>query len=332
MQTGMTNRNLYQLIPALSDEEYEALKADIAAHGIQVPIEEDEQGNILDGHHRLKAAKELGLPDEAIPRVVRKGLSEEEKLEHILRLNLLRRQLTQEQKLELAVELWRLRWSQRRIARVIGVDHRTVGRWIHDVGQMPHVDAGSGKPVLPATITDTLGRRQPASKPRSVPAARPDSAGGSPDAVAAVPDRSVFERPEWKEYHILEAQEALEKLPEPERPKALQMISEPGVPPKRAVEILHNMAAMPAHERAEIFQLYDSEDPVRKSLAKTKAAKLPPEPHPWLVPVISCIRELKQCLGMRPTDDFADRLRGIVEQLEALRDALRKGTSRNGSV
>jgi site-specific DNA-methyltransferase (adenine-specific) len=81
----------YQLLPRLADAEYAALKADIARHGVLVPVEVDEADLVLDGHHRLAAAEELGLA--AVPRIVRPGLSEAEKHEHVLRLNLLRRQL-----------------------------------------------------------------------------------------------------------------------------------------------------------------------------------------------------------------------------------------------
>jgi hypothetical protein len=42
-------REKYQVMPALPAEDYEALKADIAARGVMVAIEVDEYGNILDG-------------------------------------------------------------------------------------------------------------------------------------------------------------------------------------------------------------------------------------------------------------------------------------------
>ena len=129
----------------------------------------DEQGNVLDSHHRLKAAKELGLPDEAIPRVVRQGPSDEQKLEHVLRLNLLRRHLTREQKEALAVQLRQRGWTQVHIAAVLGVSQQTVSNWLRDVTKIGDVNAESGKPVLPSTITDTLGREQPARKPRRQP-------------------------------------------------------------------------------------------------------------------------------------------------------------------
>lgn len=81
----------YQILPPLAADEYAALKADVARHGVLVPVELDEAGCVLDGHHRLRAAHELGLAE--VPTLVRSGLSEEEKREHALRLNLLRRHL-----------------------------------------------------------------------------------------------------------------------------------------------------------------------------------------------------------------------------------------------
>jgi len=42
-------------MPPLTAEEYATLKADIAAHGVQVAVEVDDEGNVLDGHHRVRA-------------------------------------------------------------------------------------------------------------------------------------------------------------------------------------------------------------------------------------------------------------------------------------
>lgn len=46
--------------------QYEALKAEIRANGIRKPIKYVEHGGkkyIVDGHHRLLAAQELGIKD-----------------------------------------------------------------------------------------------------------------------------------------------------------------------------------------------------------------------------------------------------------------------------
>ena len=48
----------YQLLPELSAADFEVLKQDIAARGVMVPVEYDEEGSILDGHHRVRAGTE----------------------------------------------------------------------------------------------------------------------------------------------------------------------------------------------------------------------------------------------------------------------------------
>ncbi len=57
----------YQFFQPLSKEEREALKRDIEDRGIQVPIDIDCDGKILDGHHRWEIAHELGWTEERIP-------------------------------------------------------------------------------------------------------------------------------------------------------------------------------------------------------------------------------------------------------------------------
>jgi transposase len=116
----------YQLLPNLSEKEYENLKADIAERGIQVPIELDEHGNILDGHHRLKACEELGIKD--YPSIVRVGMSEEEKTHHILTLNLARRHLNQEQKIALWKKLRKQGLTYEKIAERVNGSITTIQR------------------------------------------------------------------------------------------------------------------------------------------------------------------------------------------------------------
>ena len=80
----------YQVLPPLAPEARQALAEDIRRHGVLVAVEVDEEGNVLDGHHRVELAAELGID---YPVVVRSGMSETERVEHALRLNLLRRHL-----------------------------------------------------------------------------------------------------------------------------------------------------------------------------------------------------------------------------------------------
>lgn len=116
----------YQVMPPLSTDEYAELKSDIQRRGVMVPIEYDEQGNVLDGHHRLQICAELGIKD--FPKVIRAGMTEEEKRTHARKLNMARRQLNREQKQELIREQLREtpEKSDRQIAAGLGVDKNTV--------------------------------------------------------------------------------------------------------------------------------------------------------------------------------------------------------------
>lgn len=130
----------YQVMPPLSAAEYEELQADIKARGVLVPVEYDEEGNILDGHHRVQICNELGITEW--PRVVRLGLSEAGKLTHARQLNLARRHLTREQRRELIAQQLREtpQLSDRQIAASLGVDHKTVAaerEQLESIGEIP---------------------------------------------------------------------------------------------------------------------------------------------------------------------------------------------------
>lgn len=139
--------NEYQVMPPLSDEEYAELKSDIAARGVMVPIEFDEHGNVLDGHHRLMICNELGIND--YPKVVRAGMTESEKRTHARKLNMARRQLNQEQRRELIREQLREtpEKSDRQIANSLGVDHKTVSvrrNELEGTGEIPQLASTTG--------------------------------------------------------------------------------------------------------------------------------------------------------------------------------------------
>lgn len=141
-------------MPPLSEEEYEALKADIAERGVQVPVEYDEDGNILDGYHRVRACQELGLADW--PRLVRSGFTEEQKYAHALALNLARRHLSREQRRELVASLRQRGWSLRRIAARLGIVEGTVRNDMQGAGAQNYA---------PAHIEGADGKLYPAHRP-----------------------------------------------------------------------------------------------------------------------------------------------------------------------
>jgi ParB-like chromosome segregation protein Spo0J len=114
-------------LPALPPAEFEALKADIVERGVVVPIDIDEDGEILDGHTRYQAWLELRKNDPP-PAIVRAGLSEQEKRAFARKNNILRRHLTREQVRTLVAAQLKdtPNWADNRIAKEIGVDGKTV--------------------------------------------------------------------------------------------------------------------------------------------------------------------------------------------------------------
>ncbi len=149
----MSESYQYQLLPNLTADEYASLKADIAERGVLVAVEYDEAGHILDGHHRVRAARELGLAEW--PSVVRGGMTEQEKRQHVWALNLQRRHLTKEQ--------WREQWAA---MRADGMTYQAIAdvSGVHETTVLRAVPANAG--TQPETITGKDGRHYPPTKKR----------------------------------------------------------------------------------------------------------------------------------------------------------------------
>ncbi|AZN71992.1 S-adenosylmethionine-binding protein [Georhizobium profundi] len=173
----------YQLLPPLSDDDRAALEASIVAHGVLVPVEYDEDGNILDGHNRVAICESLGLVDW--PRFVRKGLAEEEKRTLARELNVSRRHLTAAQKRDLIADQLRdtPSISSRAIAQMLAVDHKTVAKVRKSLvagGEIPHHEEVEGRD----------GVVQPARKPiRTAFLPEPDNARELMATAKSIRDR-----------------------------------------------------------------------------------------------------------------------------------------------
>jgi ParB-like chromosome segregation protein Spo0J len=112
----------YRLLPPIDPETYAGLKANIALHGVIVPVVRDEDGYILDGFARTQIARELGYE---CPTVVQKGLSEQEKRSQVRALNLARRHMDQRARRDVIADELRENpgRSNRWIAKSLGVHH-----------------------------------------------------------------------------------------------------------------------------------------------------------------------------------------------------------------
>ena len=120
----MTNIK-FQPMPDLTEDQLDALRADIEAHGVRVPVVKDQHGRILDGNNRAAIADELGIE---YPIEVVQVADDDEAHDIAVSLNCARRHLTREQVRELIVTEHERRPddSDRAIARRVGCSPSTV--------------------------------------------------------------------------------------------------------------------------------------------------------------------------------------------------------------
>lgn len=127
----------YQLFDALPPHVEQALRDSIALKGVMLPVLKDQHGNILDGHHRVRIADELGIKYR-VDTVVVDDSDDAESYARVL--NIARRHLTAEEIREHIISLavrvnaeGAGELSQNEIARLAGVDRSTVNRILNDV-------------------------------------------------------------------------------------------------------------------------------------------------------------------------------------------------------
>lgn len=115
----------YQLAGPLSREDEARLRASIREHGVIVPITLDQEGQVLDGHHRQRIAREVGveLPEPTIVECA----AEEERIALAASLNADRRHLTDAQRVALGQRVEEMyadlaRARQKELGRTHGQD------------------------------------------------------------------------------------------------------------------------------------------------------------------------------------------------------------------
>ena len=166
----MSANGKYQEFDPLAPEEFAALERSILDRGVDVPIILDENGNAIDGHHRLKICKKHGITN--YPTIVKVGLSDDEKRDLAQSLNMARRSLSREQRREQIKHRLKRnpQQSDRLIAQSLGVDHKTVGSVraaMSEGGELPHVELKVGRNGMPYTppprpkMTDAQGGEVP---------------------------------------------------------------------------------------------------------------------------------------------------------------------------
>jgi len=137
-----TNPEYASLVPALSALEYEQLKQSIKQDGLKEAITINQNGIVLDGHHRLRACQELGIE----PRIEYKSFASnlDEKL-HVIDCNLIRRQLSEFARIKLAL-------IKKPILEELGKQRMLSGKKL-DPG--PNSDEGNNKGRTDQKIADS---------------------------------------------------------------------------------------------------------------------------------------------------------------------------------
>ena len=158
-----------QLFPPLDAATEAALRSSIRRFGVIYPVVVSKgpwrPGVTIDGHHRSRIAKELGLRFEQISRRVR---SEEEAKEIARTLNEDRRHLPLDERRGIVSDLREDGHSVRAIAGALGVPKSTVH---DDIRQLSE----SGQLNQPEAVRSLDGKDRPPVSPRPTPVNRPES-------------------------------------------------------------------------------------------------------------------------------------------------------------
>lgn len=145
-------------LPPLSPWEHEILKQSIEENGILIAIVKDQDGNIIDGHHRMAIINELGL--ETYPEEVLEVEDDQDRERFGIILNTIRRQLSPDQTHEfymsarkVVIEAREGGATQREAAVRAGIGQGTVARW-EDTTNIPENNGGTNPKDQRVIISD----------------------------------------------------------------------------------------------------------------------------------------------------------------------------------
>ena len=167
----------FQLFDALPAHIEDALRASIERFGVLVPVSVDQDGNILDGHHRKRIAEQLKVPYD---RLIRHCADDDERREIAHTLNADRRQMTDEQRRQVAADLFAAGHSEPSVAAVINVSQPTAHRLKEQLIQ-------ENKLELPDRTRGQDGKVYPSRKPQIIARDNREQQRGQ-TALAVVPD------------------------------------------------------------------------------------------------------------------------------------------------
>lgn len=201
---AVTTGPRYQHLPALSTHDRQRLRDSIERYGVLIPVRVDEDGRIIDGHHRAEICAELGV---VCPTEVVTGLTLEEKRYQAHALNVARRHLTIEQKRE-AISAWLKEQptvSDRKVAEAMAVSPTTVGNQRRDLEAAEEIPVAVDRPharqdqAAARTVRDTVASVQGEQSAYGVD---PDDDDPEGDEREVMEDVADHRRMSWVEVTI----------------------------------------------------------------------------------------------------------------------------------
>lgn len=142
--------------------------------------------------------------------------------------------------------------------------------------------------------------------------------------VATMDAHPVFQKPDWKQYHVLEAKTHLESIPADVVPAVMAIIDQPATPPKEALKVMASVAAMPAADRQRFVTLATSDDSRDRTRALTDAAAMTPMPDPRLKSLRDAMRGLSVCVREYPDDPLTPRIDAAMTEIRNIVQAIKE--------
>lgn len=232
----------------------QSLARSIEAHGLIHPVLVRNGNELVSGQRRLEACRSLGWTRIPVRRVDR--MTDEE-----LR----------------SIEL------DENTEREALLDYEASKARLAEIRQ---VEADAKVEIREQSSRKSRGRPSEAGSRRDVAVKTgiaPAAQRNLEQHVALAEQYPFMQKPGWVQYRVLEAGHKIAAIPEREHGGVATLLDQPAIPPKDAIKILDNLAAMPAEQRREIYTLAKADDPHVRSRALTMAAKLPPRPDPGLM-------------------------------------------------
>ena len=141
----------YQLFPALDRATEDALRESINRWGVIVPVVIDQNGQVIDGHHRQRIANALGV-DYGVQQI--EVGSEDDARAIAATLNTDRRHMDIDQRRAIVAHLREQGHSLRAIAGAVGASLGTV-----------QTDVAAVYPYTPETVRGADGKTYPSTRP-----------------------------------------------------------------------------------------------------------------------------------------------------------------------